>query len=190
MTQPDFDHGELLRRLLHTEADAIEPADDGLERIRARLTVPHSTPVAWITVGFSEIAGRARGGLQTAWEWLQQAPGTARDRFRAARPALQHPAWRLVAGLSLAAFIAIAAVFVFTPFPQHVFAQAVALIQTVEGGGPVVGTGGPQVTGSGTQAGGAAPAAGAASGKKHHNSAAPAHCASGRSRLTGRRRQG
>jgi hypothetical protein len=175
VTQPDFDHAELLRRMLHAEADTIEPAEDGLRRIRARLTEPHSAPVAWITTGWSELAGRARGGLQTLAEWMQRVPGTARERFRAARSGLQHPVWRPVAGLALAAFIAIAAVFAFTPVPQHVFAQAVALIQTVEGGGPAVGTGGPAVSGGGTQTGGAAP--GAAASKKHHNSAAPAHCA-------------
>ena len=37
MNQHDSDFGELLRLALHAEADSIEPAGDGLERIRARL---------------------------------------------------------------------------------------------------------------------------------------------------------
>ena len=81
MNQPDFDHAELLRRALHAEADSIEPAEDGLERIRARLTVPHSAPVAWIMTGFPEVAGRVRGGLQTAAEWLVQMPRPRGNSF-------------------------------------------------------------------------------------------------------------
>ncbi|SEG60659.1 hypothetical protein SAMN04489712_107147 [Thermomonospora echinospora] len=34
-THPHDEHGEILRRALHAEADRVEPAPDGLERIRA-----------------------------------------------------------------------------------------------------------------------------------------------------------
>jgi hypothetical protein len=40
MTYPTRDHEELLRRALHTAAESVEPAGDGLERIRARLSPP------------------------------------------------------------------------------------------------------------------------------------------------------
>ncbi|WP_131739907.1 hypothetical protein [Actinomadura roseirufa] len=36
-TDPHDEHGEILRRALHAEADTVTPADDGLERIRARI---------------------------------------------------------------------------------------------------------------------------------------------------------
>ncbi|SNR72311.1 hypothetical protein [Actinomadura mexicana] len=37
-TDPHDEHGEILRRALHAEADSVNPAGDGLERIRARVT--------------------------------------------------------------------------------------------------------------------------------------------------------
>ncbi|WP_433468234.1 hypothetical protein [Spirillospora sp. CA-128828] len=36
-TDPHDEHGEILRRALHAEADSVNPAGDGLERIRARI---------------------------------------------------------------------------------------------------------------------------------------------------------
>ncbi|TYK48158.1 hypothetical protein [Actinomadura decatromicini] len=36
-TDPDDEHGEILRRALHAEAETVNPAGDGLERIRARV---------------------------------------------------------------------------------------------------------------------------------------------------------
>ena len=45
----DFD--EFLRRVLQEQADAVEPGDDGLERIRARLTRPRPAPSAKMASG-------------------------------------------------------------------------------------------------------------------------------------------
>ena len=36
-TDPHDEHGEILRRALNAEAESVNPADDGLERIRARI---------------------------------------------------------------------------------------------------------------------------------------------------------
>src|SRR5215472_3377753 len=71
MSGPARDYEDLLRRALHSAVDPIEPADDGLERIRARLTTPDPLPVAWVVAAYAEVAGRARGGLQSALAWLQ-----------------------------------------------------------------------------------------------------------------------
>ncbi|TDD76514.1 hypothetical protein E1293_27155 [Actinomadura darangshiensis] len=40
-TDPHDEHGEILRRALHAEADSVNPAGDGLERIRARIADGH-----------------------------------------------------------------------------------------------------------------------------------------------------
>jgi hypothetical protein len=40
MTQVDHEFGDILRRALHTAADSVEPADDGLDRIRQRMRRP------------------------------------------------------------------------------------------------------------------------------------------------------
>lgn len=41
MTSDDHDHDAIIRRALHAAAEAVEPASDGLERIRRRLAAPH-----------------------------------------------------------------------------------------------------------------------------------------------------
>jgi hypothetical protein len=41
MTSDDHDHEAIIRRALHAAAEAVEPASDGLERIRRRLAAPH-----------------------------------------------------------------------------------------------------------------------------------------------------
>jgi hypothetical protein len=47
MNRGDRDYDEFLRRALHEAVDWLEPSEDGLERIRARLTRPRSTPATW-----------------------------------------------------------------------------------------------------------------------------------------------
>src|SRR5260370_42647578 len=47
---------ETLRRALHAAADRIEPAPDGLERIRARLSKPRPLAVAWLMAGWTGVA--------------------------------------------------------------------------------------------------------------------------------------
>src|SRR5215472_3868346 len=47
---------EILRRALHAVADQIEPAADGLERIRERLSKPRPLAVAWLMAGWTGLA--------------------------------------------------------------------------------------------------------------------------------------
>jgi hypothetical protein len=47
---------EILRRALHEVADAIEPAADGLERIRERLSRPRPLLVAWLMACWTGLA--------------------------------------------------------------------------------------------------------------------------------------
>src|SRR5436309_3103264 len=75
MSQQRDDHEELLRRALHSAVESVEPADDGLERIRARLTTPYPLPVAWVMAAYSEVTLRARGWLQSISVWLQTVLG-------------------------------------------------------------------------------------------------------------------
>jgi hypothetical protein len=90
---------EILRRALHAVADTIEPAADGLERIRERLSRPRPLAVAWLMAGWTglaqplllriepvltELAGRMSGRLRTwvrpAVEWLLAAIRLLRPR--------------------------------------------------------------------------------------------------------------
>jgi hypothetical protein len=43
MTSDDHYHEAIIRRALHAAAESVEPASDGLERIRHRLASPHRT---------------------------------------------------------------------------------------------------------------------------------------------------
>ncbi len=80
MSQHDGCHEDLLRRALHAAADSVEPSDDGLERIRARLTTPYPLPVAWVMVAYSVVSRWVLGGLESALAWLRSVTGPARER--------------------------------------------------------------------------------------------------------------
>ena len=74
MTQHSGDYEDFLRGALHAAVDSAEPADDGLERIRARLTTPHPLLVAWLMAACSWVARYARGSLDSVSAWLQTVP--------------------------------------------------------------------------------------------------------------------
>ncbi|CNE17371.1 Uncharacterised protein [Mycobacterium tuberculosis] len=84
-TDPHDEHGEILRRALHAEADTVNPAGDGLERIRARIADGQSR-----RFGLGRYLGPARFGL---------------DRFTVgwARPVLAVAAAVLIAALGVTA---------------------------------------------------------------------------------------
>lgn len=72
-----YEQGEILRRALHAVADTIEPAPDGLERIRARLSKPRPPVLV-------ELAARLSGRLGA---WLRpgiRSLGAATERLRPA----------------------------------------------------------------------------------------------------------
>lgn len=58
MTSQDRDYEDILRRALHAAAESIEPAGDGLERIRHRLHSPRSA--ASVLSGLSGLIGWCR----------------------------------------------------------------------------------------------------------------------------------
>ncbi|NKZ05015.1 hypothetical protein [Actinomadura latina] len=84
-TDPHDEHGEILRRALHAEADSVNPAGDGLERIRARIADGQSR-----RFGLGLLFGHARFGV---------------DRFTVgwARPVLAVAAAVLIAALGVTA---------------------------------------------------------------------------------------
>ena len=88
MTHPTLDHEERLRRALRAAADSVEPAADGLGRIRARLTPPRPVIAAWMVSGTEPAALR----LRLAVTWLRLRLGLAHGRIGPvagrARPAL------------------------------------------------------------------------------------------------------
>ncbi|WP_242901662.1 hypothetical protein [Actinomadura terrae] len=82
---PHDEHGEILRRALHAEADAVSPVGDGLERIRARI---------------ADGGGRRRFGLERfGGAWL----GPNRFAVNWTRPVLAVAAAVAVAGIGMTA---------------------------------------------------------------------------------------
>ena len=154
MSQRDRDFDEILRRGLHEAADSVEPAEDGLERIRARLTGPYPVPVAWMMAGYSAVARCVPGGLQSVLAWLRTVPGPVRERFRAARPDPPHgrrlARLRPAAVLAIAVFAVAAGALALTPLPRQAISHTAALIRSLDSGGPAGGTAGPGGSGHGT----------------------------------------
>src|ERR1700733_7398381 len=186
MTQRDRDFEEILGRALHAAADSVEPADDGLQRIRARLTTPRPLLVAWVMAGYSAGASRARSGLLAISAWLQGVRGAVSENARGAGPGRlrgrRHPA-RLRAGavLAIAVFLMTAGVLALTPVPQLAISQTAGLIRSLVSDGHQSGTGGGGSGGSGHGAG--QPPATAANCSappptRTQRAAAPAYCRS------------
>src|ERR1700735_1984722 len=78
MSQHDHDFDEVLRRALHAAADSVQPAGDGLERIRARLTRPVPLPVAWVMASYRSASGAVLSRLRLLATWME--PAAARLR--------------------------------------------------------------------------------------------------------------
>jgi hypothetical protein len=96
MTSPERDYEDILRRALRAAAESVEPAADGLDRIRGRLSAPRYSPFVLLTEFLqwfrpfllridSGTAG-ARTGLQALATRTQLAArtGQAVDRIRPA----------------------------------------------------------------------------------------------------------
>lgn len=76
MTHPDDEYGEIIRRALHAEADAVMPGGDGLDRIRTRITerevrrygALHGDLRAWFRSVLAQLADlRFAGWLTETW---------------------------------------------------------------------------------------------------------------------------
>jgi hypothetical protein len=90
-----FDTEEILRRELHAAAEAIEPAADALNQIRARLSAPRPLAVAWVMVGWTTVGQPALVRLDQVFEavaeWLRPALHPVAERLHPVYERL-HPA--------------------------------------------------------------------------------------------------
>src|SRR6516164_5553996 len=177
MSQHSGDFEDFLRGALHAAVDSAEPASDGLERIRARLTTPRPLPVAWLMAMCSWVARYARGSLDSASAWLQTIPGEVHRRDAAAGGRYME---RLRLAVTVAAVTVLLAISVsaLTPFGRHVISRAGAVLSSIGGAVPA-GTGEPGPSGNGN---GAAGVTGATHGGQDDGQPA-ASCTSGTSAL-------
>jgi hypothetical protein len=143
MSQHSGDFEDFLRGALHAAVDPAEPAGDGLERIRARLTTPHPLPVAWLMAVCSWVARYARGSLDSVVAWLRTVPIETHSRGGAAAsdgPHMQR--LRLVSTVAAVAILMAISVAAVTPFGQRVIEQAGSVLHSIGGGGNGSGSGG------------------------------------------------
>jgi hypothetical protein len=189
MSQHDDDFDVFLRRVLHEEANAVEPGGDGLERIQARLTRPRPAPVAWVMAVFSgtwhRVLGAARSasarlqtlpGAEQVLRWQQALPGVAQVRRLRWPRGDRTRSWRSPAVLTAAAAVAVAAgVLALTPLPHAALSGTAGLFRVIEGGhgGGTAGHGGGQAEGSSGTQPGPAPASSSPAGNRAHPSASP-----------------
>jgi hypothetical protein len=94
-----IDPEEILRRELRAAAESIEPAADGLNQIRARLSAPRPLAVAWVMVGWATVGQPALVRLDQVFEavaeWLRPVLHPVAERLRPVTERL-HPVYRTV----------------------------------------------------------------------------------------------
>jgi hypothetical protein len=136
MSQQDRELEDVLRWTLRSTADSVEPSQDGLERIRSRLTAPYPLPVAWMMAVYSQAARWTRGGLSSLGTWLAAVPSPARQRRRVTRPSPSRRPSRVavtaaLAGTALAVAIGVGAL---APPVRHAIVQTGLLIRSITSG--------------------------------------------------------
>ena len=146
---------EALRRALHSAADSIEPAPDGLTRIRERVAARRHAPAGWLLAGGTGLAGLAVPRLHAAGsrvaELLRAVLQPLLDWFadEGPRHARRRPVWRRPAvAISAVVFIAAAAGIAASGLPSEI-AQNSATNSATKADGAVSGHGGSGVNGSG-----------------------------------------
>ena len=161
MSQHEYDYDDVLRRALHAAAESVQPAGDGLERIRTRLTAPASLPVAWLSAAAAWLLTSAR--LATAWllpatERAWAALGPLVERFKPAQAgaAARRYAWlRPAAATATAVAIVAMGALAVKELPQAI--SPAASNQSITGGQQGGQPGGSGVNGKATPLGSQTP---------------------------------
>jgi hypothetical protein len=126
MSQHHGDYEDFLRGALRAAVEPVQPAGDGLERIRGRLAPPYPLLVAWLIAVCSWVARRARGSLDSVSAWLEKMPRVpgwpvgagGRDPGTGHQRRLER--LRLVAAVAAATVLMALSVSALTPFGRHV----------------------------------------------------------------------
>ena len=112
-----------LRRALRAAAEQVDPGDDGLDRIRARVSHrrPMPLPIAWVDIALTRLSLRVPDGFWVVWDRVASEVRAVSehfipDRLRSERLRL---GWlRPVAAMSVVAFIVAAVVSMAIEVPQ------------------------------------------------------------------------
>jgi hypothetical protein len=119
------DHEMVLRNVLRAAAEQLEPAVDGLERIKAQLGPPLPVPLAWVCAMWTRLCLRAPDGLWTVTDRIAREFRVASERFMPAAGSRgsgrRHDrlSWlRPAAAMSIVVFIVTAVVYMAIEVPQ------------------------------------------------------------------------
>jgi hypothetical protein len=194
MMQQEYEFDEVLRRALRGAADSIEPGGDGLERIRARLSMPRPLPIAWLMTGYADAVMRLRSALEGGIAWLRAVPGSGQpgdgrcrhgyDQVRRALSALapghlaQRYGWLRTVAIASAVVVAGAGGYGLTQLRSAVSDTGGVVILPLPGGGSHTKGGSPDSKG-GKPIGGPSGSASAGSGQHHAQPSSSASCAPG-----------
>jgi hypothetical protein len=169
-------HEAALRRALHAAADQIEPSEDGLERIQARLHHPRPFPVAWAEALRVQLSLRMPEALASAAAYAAHELRVISERFMpdpgdggAARSGRLQLGWlRPLAAMGTAVFIVAAVVYMAIKVPQVISptGNAASAVHTGRGASPRTGQthGSSQTLGNGKSG---------TPGPSHHPSGSP-----------------
>ncbi len=148
---------DVLRRALRTAADSVEPAADGLDRIRSRICARRPVPSGW---NMAELAGPAGPGNPVLRHLLpvsiaaQAAFHAVVQRFRPGPDGIGWYRWlRPAAALATGLFVVLAGSWAITALPQ-VFAPSASNGSAPGSDGgrvPVASSSGPAARGTGSQ---------------------------------------
>jgi hypothetical protein len=148
---------DVLRRALRTAAQSVEPGDDGLDRIRSRISARRPVPSGW---NMADLAGRAGPSNSVLRNLLRVSTGPRAplyavvQRFRPRSDDIGWNRWlRPVAAVATGVFVVLAGSWALTALPQVIVSSAGDSSAPGAGGGrvPVVSSSGSGAQGTGSQ---------------------------------------
>src|SRR5215472_8627634 len=111
MTSPEDDLEKALREALSAAVDQVEPATDGLDRIRARTN--RRPPQPWLLSIASAVIGRVRNYVWRGhWAWRAKAAAllarSRRSSWHQFRPVVFRPVVAILGGIAFIACLSLA----------------------------------------------------------------------------------
>ncbi len=111
----------VLRSALRLAGDSVEPAADGLDRIRAKISTRQPVQAGWAMSAPSGLLGTLWRWLEPAVIWLRYMAGAIVDRFRPDPDRAGRLGWlRPAAALATGVFVVAAASWVITALPAAI----------------------------------------------------------------------
>ncbi len=110
-----------LRNALRLAADSVDPAADGLDRIRAKISTRQSAKPGWATASPDGFLGSLWRWLEPVVVWLRYMAGVVEERFRPDPNLAGRLGWlRPAAAVATGVFVVLAASLAITALPAAI----------------------------------------------------------------------